>query len=609
MSLQIGDKLDDRFEITRALTSGGMGSVYEARDRLFGGRRCAIKMLLAHLLVGQNAESFRARFQAEIKMLEKLSHPSIPRYIASIENEAGFFLVMEFVQGRNLEQELEERIRLTSGPFPVDQALRDARQILDLLDHLHSLSPPLIHRDIKPANLIREHPTGRVKLVDFGLARSLENSQTQTQIGTLGYAPLEQLQGKAEARSDLYALGASLHHLLSGETPKPLDISPIQSSRPDLSADLVAWLAKSVAPEAKSRFASAREMLAELNKISPTIPLVILGEPPRADDRAPDPTRIFTAASPTRMMEDEVTPPPPVVPLELPEPEVVEPEPVLEPASSPPQPPPRNLNPLWAALLVVGTGLAFLAGRATHPPEESSLASVAAAPAETSSVTPAPPEPTSTPQALPARPLVTPTPIVVHNRRRFVQQQAAPRPSPGRTATPEEPHEQYSLKGPGYPTRSGGEPVAIHRPAKAAPVQTIQRAFDEKYAPNVNLSADWVQASSIHSSQEFKVAYQKAGPTYDAGLRFTIRSFPTNQSKDRVKQSFDSQRAGWSQRQDLGGIDEAYERTAHGSHEVEALVTRPGRYYTMKLEAHSDAVPDESFQKELNEAIGGVDIP
>jgi hypothetical protein len=152
-------------------------------------------------------------------------------------------------------------------------------------------------------------------------------------------------------------------------------------------------------------------------------------------------------------------------------------------------------------------------------------------------------------------------------------------------------------------------PVAHHRPLSTAPIQTIQHHFEAKYAPNINLPPEWAQSSSIHSSQELKVSFLKPGATYDAGVRFTIRSFPTNQAKDRVKQSFEAQRAGWNQRLDLGGVDEAYERTAHGTQEVEALVARPGRYYTMKLEAHSDAVPNERFQKELNEAMGGVDIP
>jgi serine/threonine protein kinase len=147
---------------------------------------------------------------------------------------------MDFIHGANLEQELRDYVQLTGKTFPPDVLIRDMLQVLDILVYLHSMASPVIHRDIKPANLIREFKTGKVVLVDFGLARQVCGTQTQTAVGTLGYSPLEQFQGQAEPRSDIYALGITMNHLLSGQAPVPLGTPPLRQKEPSLDARLAA---------------------------------------------------------------------------------------------------------------------------------------------------------------------------------------------------------------------------------------------------------------------------------------------------------------------------------------------------------------------------------
>jgi hypothetical protein len=128
-------------------------------------------------------------------------------------------------------------------------------------------------------------------------------------------------------------------------------------------------------------------------------------------------------------------------------------------------------------------------------------------------------------------------------------------------------------------------------------------------SPVINLSEAWTQVVNQHSFEGVTLGFRKAGAGAEAALKFTVRSFSTSQSKASVKTSFASQRMGWTERLGLPGVDQAFERDAHGTHEVEALVNRSGHYCTLRMEANSDAVPAETFDKELREALSSVDIP
>ncbi|MBI3924358.1 MAG: protein kinase [Armatimonadetes bacterium] len=261
MGLALGTLLEDRYEILRTVTSGGMGSVYEVRDLHLEGSSCALKVMLDQLAGGEEAATFRRKFQEEARFLATLEHPGIPRVRDFFLLDGLCCIVMEFIRGQDLESELKDHLELTGGPVPQEKLVPDMIQVLEVLEYLHGQEHPVIHRDVKPANLIRDWKTGRIRLVDFGLARRLEpGSGTQTMVGTLGFCPLEQAQGRAETRSDLYALGATMHYLLTARTPTFLDVPPLSTVGPAVDRGLAEIVDRAVASDPAHRFPDAKAM-------------------------------------------------------------------------------------------------------------------------------------------------------------------------------------------------------------------------------------------------------------------------------------------------------------------------------------------------------------
>jgi eukaryotic-like serine/threonine-protein kinase len=206
--------IQDRYRIVGLMGRGGMGAVYEAIDQRLSSR-VALKQTLA-----SSAELDQA-FEREAKLLANLRHPALPKVSDYFTHAAGQFLVMEFIPGADLATLLARR----SGPFPLDKALDWADALLRVLEYLHSQQPPVIHRDIKPQNL-KLTVAGKIVLLDFGLAKGAVALQSQLPSNTIlsgytrRYAPLEQVRGSGtEARSDLYALAATLYHLLTNTLP------------------------------------------------------------------------------------------------------------------------------------------------------------------------------------------------------------------------------------------------------------------------------------------------------------------------------------------------------------------------------------------------------
>ncbi len=206
--------LQNRYLIGRHIGQGGMGAVYEARDQRLGNA-----VALKQTLLG--GEQFSKAFEREARLLAGLRHPALPRVSDHFNDVDGQFLVMEFIPGADLATMLDQR----GGPFPLDQVLGWADQLLDALDYLHTQQPPVIHRDIKPQNL-KLTARGEIILLDFGLAKGLNMALTQPDSAvsifgyTAQYAPLEQIQGTGtDPRSDLYSLAATLYHLLTGTLP------------------------------------------------------------------------------------------------------------------------------------------------------------------------------------------------------------------------------------------------------------------------------------------------------------------------------------------------------------------------------------------------------
>ncbi|MBN1147579.1 MAG: protein kinase [Anaerolineales bacterium] len=212
MTLETGQVLNQRYRVVSLLGKGGFGAVYRAWDVRLKGP-CALKENF------NTSPAAQKQFEREASMLFNLRHPGLPRVFDSfVVPDQGQYLVMDFIEGEDLRQMLAR----SEGGLPEAQTLAWIRQVCDALSYMHSQNPPIIHRDIKPAN-IKITPAGEAMLVDFGIAK-LHDPGMETTIGaravTPGYSPQEQYgQGQTDARSDVYALGATLYALLTGREP------------------------------------------------------------------------------------------------------------------------------------------------------------------------------------------------------------------------------------------------------------------------------------------------------------------------------------------------------------------------------------------------------
>ncbi|OJT23620.1 hypothetical protein BO221_16610 [Archangium sp. Cb G35] len=242
------------YRVLRLLSQSPHGRLYAARAP--DGGQVALKELVFSLVPeARQLEDF----EREARLLRQVSHPRIPRFVDSFQAGSGvhtrLYLAQELIQGTSLRDLLHKR-RLRD-----EEALEVARQVLDVLRYLHELSPRIVHRDVKPANLVRRED-GAVFLVDFGAARDLFGSGTAgaTMVGTFGYMPPEQLGGTLDETCDLYALGASLLHLLSGRSPEEMlasDLSLDVAAHAFVSPRMERFLLKLIARDPAQRFRSA----------------------------------------------------------------------------------------------------------------------------------------------------------------------------------------------------------------------------------------------------------------------------------------------------------------------------------------------------------------
>lgn len=260
--------LQGRYRIIRQLGQGGMGAVYEAVDR-----RLDTTVALKETLFTD--EKLRKQFEREARLLARLHHQALPRVSDHFNEGTGQFLVMQYIAGEDLADMLAQR----NGPFPQEEVLRWADQLCDALDYLHTQDPEIIHRDIKPQNL-KLTARGQVVLLDFGLAKGSagQMSVVTTSASIFGYtpnyAPLEQVQGLGtDARSDIYALAATLYHLLTNVKPpdalsragalvngQPDPLLPANKVAPQVSGAVANVLSKGMSQKRDDRFASAALM-------------------------------------------------------------------------------------------------------------------------------------------------------------------------------------------------------------------------------------------------------------------------------------------------------------------------------------------------------------
>lgn len=264
-----GNIIQQRYQIVRLVGQGGQGAVFEAYDHRL---RCTVAL---KQMLGSDPRLSQA-FAREAHLLANLRHPALPRVIDYFTDEQGHFLVMEFIPG----DDLMALLRQQGAPFPLEVVLRWADQLLSVLQYLHSHQPPILHRDIKPHNL-KLCPDGQLILLDFGLAKGLppsvygQSAASGWSISgcTPRYAPPEQMDGRGTTpQSDLFALSATLYHLLTNQPPfeRSVPRSPMRPAHqvhPQVTLEVSAILTQAMQPDPRRRPASARAMQMDLRNV------------------------------------------------------------------------------------------------------------------------------------------------------------------------------------------------------------------------------------------------------------------------------------------------------------------------------------------------------
>jgi serine/threonine protein kinase, bacterial len=249
------------YQILRTLGRGGMGTTYLVWNQTKDERGAPLLLVLKEMNADM-AQIAKARelFEREARILKSLNHPGIPKYYDFFVENSQKYLVMELIHGQNLEQMVYSK-----GAFEPEEAIKLMIQICEVLDYLHSLTPPLIHRDVKPANLMMRFLDRRLMLLDFGAVKEVGTS-LDTRIGVEGYTAPEQYRGKPAPQSDLYAIGATLIFLVSGKAPMQyyvykgsryqFDIDNI----PEMTPELGAVITKVCEPNLRDRYQTAQEL-------------------------------------------------------------------------------------------------------------------------------------------------------------------------------------------------------------------------------------------------------------------------------------------------------------------------------------------------------------
>lgn len=268
-SLQANTVLLARYKIIGVLGGGGQGAVYQARDLNFPDVRklVAVKEMLNPATDPNLRAATLKTFQREANILAMLSHPAIPNIYDFFDWNDRAYLVMEYINGKDLEELIS-----TTKELPVNKVIEWAVDLCDVLEYLHNQQPePIIFRDMKPANVMIDN-LGKVRLIDFGIAKKFDPTVKHTMIGTEGYSAPEQYKGNVSPLSDVYSLGATLHHVLTRRDPRlepPFSFSerPILDLNEHVSRELAAVVEKAVEFETENRFQSCLEMKLALEAV------------------------------------------------------------------------------------------------------------------------------------------------------------------------------------------------------------------------------------------------------------------------------------------------------------------------------------------------------
>lgn len=256
--LEIGSLVDGKYKILNKVGQGGMSVVYLAMNEK-ANKQWAVKEVRKDGI--KDFEVVKQGLVAETDILKRLSHPNLPSIIDVIDTDESFIIIMDYIQGNSLNKALDE-----FGAQPQENVIAWAKQLCDVLGYLHSRTPAIIYRDMKPANIMLK-PDGNVTLIDFGTAREYKekNLADTTCLGTVGYAAPEQFggMGQTDARTDIYCLGATLYHLVTGKNPcePPYEIKPIREVNPSLSSGFERIILKCTQRDPNDRYQSAAELM------------------------------------------------------------------------------------------------------------------------------------------------------------------------------------------------------------------------------------------------------------------------------------------------------------------------------------------------------------
>lgn len=263
---EVGTVVEGKYEILKLIGRGGMSKVYLAMDKNLN-KQWAIKEIQKEAR-NKNNEVVVQSAIAEANMMKKLDHPCLPRIVDIINHDNVIYVVMDYIEGEPLSRILNQ-----NGAQPQEAVLQWAESLCGVLDYLHNQNPPIIYRDMKPANIMLQ-PNGNIKLIDFGIAREYkeQNLEDTVCLGTKGYAAPEQFggRGQTDRRTDVYCLGVTLYHLLTGMNPcdPPYEIYPIRHWNPTLSAGLENIIIKCTQLNPEDRFDSCAELLYALRHLN-----------------------------------------------------------------------------------------------------------------------------------------------------------------------------------------------------------------------------------------------------------------------------------------------------------------------------------------------------
>lgn len=246
--------LNNKYKILTQIGKGGMSTVYLAMD-LKLNRQWAVKEIHKDTIEYQSQVDKNTTLR-EIEFLNQLNHPGLPRIVDVIDTKESLFVVMDYVEGETLKKILQKK-----GTLSQEIVIKCGLQIIEILSYLHSQNPPVIYRDLKPSNIMLT-PQGRIKIIDFGIAREYKNEFEDTTIlGTTGFAPPEQFTGKTDTRSDIYSFGVTIYQLLTGQNMKrdPV-IKKITDINSSLSTGLEAVILKCTRQNPEERYQSVEEL-------------------------------------------------------------------------------------------------------------------------------------------------------------------------------------------------------------------------------------------------------------------------------------------------------------------------------------------------------------